>query len=249
MAIHGLGELVLTIGLVVLLFVCYEAYFTNWASAQKQREATAELDESWRNPRDRADRPVNGEGVAKIYIPAFGPDYVFTVLEGTGPDTLAVGPGHYVNTEMPGQLGNFAVAGHRIGKGSPFNSLDLLSSCDAVVVETVDHWYVYRVLPLQGESIGWAEGKGTQPQCLGVEPLPGRYANVVGKTIVLPSQTDVIAPVPGQPSGIPPADKLITLTTCHPQFSARQRLIVHGVQVASYRKFPGERPVELTAGA
>jgi sortase A len=248
-AIRSVGELVLTVGLVVLLFVCYEAYVTNWASARKQREATSQLDEAWRNPRGLADRPVTGEGIAKIYIPAFGHDYVYTVLEGTGPDTLAVGPGHYVGTELPGQLGNFAVAGHRIGKGSPFNSLDLLSSCDAIVVETVDHWYVYRVLPLHGESSGWAQGKGTQQQCQGVEPLPGRYGNVVGKTIVTPSQIDVIAPVPGQPGEYPPADRLITLTTCHPQFSARERLIVHGVQVASYRKFAGERPAELTAGA
>ena len=59
----------------------------------------------------------------------------------------------------------------------------------------------------------------------------------------------MIAPVPGQASQYRPADKLITLTTCHPQFSDRERLIVHGVQVASYRKFEGERPVELTAGA
>jgi sortase A len=246
-AIRGVGELLLTVGLVVLLFVFYEAYGTNWSSAQKQREATAKLDDIWHNGRGLVDRPVKGAGIAKIYVPAFGPDYVFTVLAGTDPDTLAIGPGHYQGTAEPGQLGNFAVAGHRVGKGSPFNSLDLMSSCDAVVVETVDHWYVYRVLPLLGESAGWPAGKGTQPQCRGVEPLTGRYANVMGKAIVLPSQVEVISPIPGQP-GRTPVNRLITLTTCHPQFSARQRLIVHGVLVASYRKVEGERPVELTAG-
>ncbi|HET9254313.1 MAG TPA: sortase, partial [Pseudonocardiaceae bacterium] len=141
-----------------------------------------------------------------------------------------------------------SVAGHRVGKGSPFNSLDLLASCDAIVVETADHWYVYRVLPLQGESGNWAAGKGKQAQCRGVEPLSGRYANVVGKTIVLPTQVQVIDPIPGQP-GRTPVSRLITLTTCHPQFSASQRLIVHGVLVASYHKTAGERPAELTAGA
>ncbi|MDQ3762397.1 MAG: class E sortase [Actinomycetota bacterium] len=248
-AIRGVGELLLTAGLVVLLFVFYEAYVTDWFSAQKQREATAKLDDAWRNPRGLVDRPIEGAGIAKMYIPALGPDYVFTVLEGTGQDTLAAGPGHYQGTALPGQLGNFAVAGHRVGKGSPFNSLDVLSSCDAIVVETADRWYVYRVLPLQGESSGWAAGKGTQSQCRGVEPLPGRYANVVGKAIVLPAQLEVIAPVPGHPDRVRPASRLITLTTCHPPFSAQQRLIVHGVLVASYRKVAGERPVELTAGA
>jgi sortase (surface protein transpeptidase) len=243
--VRGLGELLLTAGLVVLLFVFYEAYVTDWSSAGKQREATAKLDDTWRNGRGAVDRPTKGAGIAKMYIPAFGPDFVFTVLQGTDPDTLSVGPGHYQGTASPGQLGNFAVAGHRVGKGSPFNSLDLLSSCDAILVETADHWYVYRVLPLQGESTGWTGGKSTQPQCRGVEPLPGRYANVVGKTIVPPSRVDVIAAVPGQP-GRTATNRLITLTTCHPQFSAQERLIVHGVLVASYRKIEGQRPVELT---
>jgi sortase A len=243
-AIRGLGELLLTLGLVVLLFVFYEAYFTNWSSAEKQRQATAKLDDSWHNGRGLVDRPIKGAGIAKLYVPAFGPDFVFTVLEGTDAGTLAAGPGHYMGTALPGQVGNFAVAGHRVGKGSPFNSLDQLSSCDAIVVETADHWYVYRVLPLQGEVTSWATGKGMRPQCRGVEPLPGRYADVVGKTVVLPSQVDVIAPVPGHP-GRAGSERLITLTTCHPQFSASQRLIVHGVLDASYRKVAGEQPAEL----
>lgn len=246
--IRGLGELLLTAGLVVLLFVFYETYVTNVFSAQKQRAATAKLDDTWRNGRGLVDRPVKGAGIAKMYVPSFGSDFVFTVLQGTDQDTLAIGPGHYQGTAAPGQVGNFAVAGHRVGKGSPFNSLDLLSSCDAIVVETADRWYVYRVLPLLGESEGWSAGKGTQPQCRGVGPLPGHYSDVVGKTIVLPSQVEVIAPVPGQP-GRTPVNRLITLTTCHPQFSAQQRLIVHGVLVASYHKVEGQRPVELTAGA
>ncbi|HXT46344.1 MAG TPA: class E sortase [Pseudonocardiaceae bacterium] len=247
-AIRGIGELLLTVGLVVLLFVFYEAYFTNWSSAEKQRQATAKLDDIWHNGRGLVDRPVNGAGIAKLYIPAFGPDFVFTVLEGTDPGTLEAGPGHYLGTAPPGEVGNFAVAGHRVGKGSPFNSVDQLSSCDAIVVETADHWYVYRVLPLQSELAGWSAGKGTQQQCRGVEPLPGRYTNVVGKAVVLPSQVEVIAPVPGHP-GRAPSSRLITLTTCHPQFSASHRLVVHGVLVASYRKVEGQRPAELTAAA
>jgi sortase A len=248
--IRGVGELLVTAGLVVLLFVGYEAYVTDWSSAVKQREATAQLDDSWRNPRGLVDRPIEGAGIAKMYIPSFGPDFVFTVLEGTGKDTLAVGPGHYAGTALPGQPGNFAVAGHRVGKGSPFNSLNLLSSCDAIVVETIDHWFVYRVLPLRGESTGWGGGKAMQPQCRDVSPLTGRYADVVGKTIVLPSQTEVIAAVPGQPGKPGKQDiELITLTTCHPPFSARQRLIVHGILVAQYEKTTGQRPAELTASA
>ncbi|MGH4014207.1 MAG: class E sortase [Gammaproteobacteria bacterium] len=248
--IRGVGEVLITLGMIMLLFVFYAVYVTDWLSAWKQREATAALDEQWRNQRGVAERPIEGGGIAKMYIPSFGSDFVFTVLEGTGEDTLAAGPGHYPDTALPGQPGNFAVAGHRVGKGSPFNGLDLLSSCDALVVETVDQWFVYRVLPLQGEADDWAMRKATLPQCAGVGPLPEPYADVAGKEIVLPWQGEVIAPVPGSPDLAPPADpaELITLTTCHPQFSARERLIVHGVLVAQYPKVPGQRPGELTAG-
>jgi sortase (surface protein transpeptidase) len=249
--IRGVGEVLITLGLVVLLFVCYEVYLTDWFSAEKQREATAQLDQQWRNQRGLVDRPIEGDGIAKMYVPSFGPDFVFTVLEGTTEEILAVGPGHYRDTALPGQPGNFAVAGHRVGKGAPFNDLDLLSSCDAIVVETADQWYVYRVLPLPGEAAKWVMDKTRTPHCAGVGPLPGLYAEVVGKEVVLPSQTEVIAPVPGRPGvDLPVVEqaKLITLTTCHPQFSARERLIVHGVLVAQYPKLAGQRPVELTAG-
>lgn len=249
-AVRGFGELLITLGMVVLLFVLYEVYVTDWISAGKQREATAALEDRWTNPRTALDRPLEGDGIAKLHVPAFGPDFAFTVLQGTGQDILAVGPGHYVDTALPGQPGNFAVAGHRVGKGAPFNDVDLLGSCDALVVETRTEWFVYRVLPLQGEAAGWATGKGTEERCRGVAPLAEPYPEVPGKEIVLPSQDEVIAPVPGAPGVVLPAEqqaRLITLTTCHPKFSARQRLIAHGVLVAQYAK-GGERPAEVTQG-
>lgn len=46
--------------------------------------------------------------------------------------------------------------------------------------------------------------------------------------IVLPRDVQVIAPVPNQP-GVEPTERYITLTTCHPMFSARERFVVHGV--------------------
>jgi sortase A len=47
---------------------------------------------------------------------------------------------------MTGEAGNVAVAGHRVGKGSPFLDLDRLRPGDPIVVETADAWYEYRVL-------------------------------------------------------------------------------------------------------
>ncbi|MGH3905170.1 MAG: class E sortase [Pseudonocardiaceae bacterium] len=249
--VQGVGEIILTLGLVVLLFVFYEVYVTNWFSAIKQEEATAALQEWWANPRGAVDRALEeGEGIGRLYVPAFGPDFSYTVLQGTTQDTLAVGPGHYEDTAMPGEPGNFSVAGHRVGKGAPFLDLDQLESCDAMVVETRTEWFVYRMLPMADEAATWARGKGAEDRCQGVAPLPAPYPVAPGQEIVSPAQSEVIAPVPGAPDAALPSEqqqRLITLTTCHPKFSAKQRLIIHGVLVAEYPK-GDERPAELMRG-
>ncbi|WHT19538.1 class E sortase [Crossiella sp. CA-258035] len=266
--VRTFGELLITAGLVVLLFVVYEVYVTDWLSAGKQANATSAMDDRWKNPsvvnnnepqRTNQFEVGDGEGFAKVYIPAFGPDYVYTVLEGTTDQILEVGPGHYKGTAYPGQPGNFAVAGHRVGKGAPFNDIDLLESCDAILVETQTDWFVYRMLPKTDEVKDWAKGKGADGKCKGVAPQgkggkDDPYAKTVGQEIVRPEQGEVIAPVPWRANNAVPKDKqakLITLTTCHPRFSARQRLIVHGVLVRTQPKDPKDPkavPAEFQTG-
>jgi sortase A len=273
--VSALGELLITLGMVVLLFVVYELYWTNLVSADKQSGATSALDQQWSTGQDptiattgdgqtrtgQGSVPL-GQGFAKLYVPSFGSDYQFTVVEGTTQDDLAIGPGHYVGTALPGQPGDFAVAGHRVGQGAPFNDLDLLQSCDSIITETADTWSVYRVLPMSQEVAGWSTGKGaSDPRCAGttgadvaVGPLGGAYSGVVGREIVDPSQGNVIAPVPGNaaitPTGADEAS-LLTLTTCTPRYTANQRLIIHAVLVKKYPKSgsaPGVKPPEMTAG-
>ncbi|WP_439659458.1 class E sortase [Lentzea sp. HUAS TT2] len=258
--VRGLGELLITTGLAVLLFVVYEVYVTDLVSMRKQDDADAELNARWDATPDviAADprRPVRtdlvpGQAFAKLYIPALGSDYQFAVVEGTTPADLEIGPGHYRATAGPGEKGNFAIAGHRVGKGAPFNDLDLLQSCDAVVVENESAWFVYRVLPMEREEANWAQDKGSDPRCLGVQPLDrshgAAYADTPGQEIVRPEQAEVIDPVPNY-GGELPEDRLaslMTMTTCHPKFSDRQRLIVHAVLTRSYPKRSGFLPGEL----
>ncbi|HEV2780359.1 MAG TPA: class E sortase [Actinophytocola sp.] len=251
--VRTIGEVLITLGVVVLLFVIYEVYVTDLISAGKQRDATAALDDRWKGEQDpqRVDHFEGlreGEGFAKMYIPAFGSDYQFTIIEGTTEKSLEIGPGHYIDTAYPGDPGNFAVAGHRVGKGAPFNDIDLLASCDAIIVETQNKWYIYRVLPMADEVQDWAEIAKTKPRCnvtgsqgrkQEVNPLPGDYARTVGREIVAPSQGSVIAPIPHLPQSIGSAgdlEPLMTLTTCHPKFSDRQRLIIHAIMVDQWIK-------------
>jgi sortase A len=260
-AVRTIGEVLITAGMVVLLFVVYELYVTNIFSAQKQANATSALNKEWDTVTgpQRTDHfvPADGQGIAKIYIPALGHDWHFTVIEGTTQPDLAIGPGHYPGTAMPGQPGDMAIAGHRVGEGAPFDALNVVQSCDAIVIETQSDWYVYRLLPMANEAASWATGRGKTTQCAGpngegkVQPLTGLYTKTVGQEIVLPTEGDVVAPVPHYPGAQLSAGQevsLLTLTTCNPKFSAAQRMILHAVLVKDWKKDtanPNQTPPEL----
>lgn len=212
-AVRGIGQTFITLGVIVLLFVVYELYVTDWFNNAKQSELRNELEHQWAEdptvagptlPTEKFSDVPLGQGFAIVRIPRFGADWAKVVLEGTEEEELVDGPGHYVNTAMPGEVGNFALAGHRVGKGSPFLNLDQLGPGDPIVIETADSWFVYRVL--------------------GADDPNG----VPAQQIVPPTDVDVIEPVPNAP-GVEANGAYITLTTCHPKFSAEQRLIVHGV--------------------
>src|SRR3954465_8530219 len=100
------GELLVTGGLVVLLFVFYELFVTDWFTEHRRAELTEQRLGDW----DRGaavPRHVDvGEAFAVLHIPRLGADYSRVVLEGTNEDQLKQGPGHYVGTAMPGERGN-----------------------------------------------------------------------------------------------------------------------------------------------
>jgi len=219
--IRGLGQTLITGGLVVLLFVVYELFVTDVITDQRQEELTEELVQNWQDdPTLGPDLPGGGlsqipigDGFAFIRIPALGADYVRVVVEGTTADALTQGPGHYVDSAMPGELGNFSLAGHRTGKGSPFIDLDVLKPGDAVVIETANTYFTYRVLgdPATGDF-------GTDP------------SGIPGQEIVSPQDVEVVFPIPGVDDlSVEPTSAYLTLTTCHPKFSNAQRLIIHAV--------------------
>ena len=168
--LHGTGELLFTAGVVLLLFVAYQLVWTDVLSARQTRDVQQGLDRSWADGRapDFADprvtapgplapaplpgaagpplaTPRTGQAIGFIHIPRLGADYRKPIVQGVGLDQLAEGVGHYRQSALPGQVGNFAVAGHRATHGEPFRYLNELRVGDAVVVETRDAWITYRV--------------------------------------------------------------------------------------------------------
>lgn len=218
--LRGLGQTLITMGVVILLFVAYELWFTGIETAREQDKLTSAIEEEWRHgagsyttPEDLLKPIPIGSGVAVIRVPRFGRDWAKVIVEGVELRDLRKGPGHYPKTALPGQVGNFVVSGHRTTYGAPFNRVNELRPGDAIVIETRDSWYTYRVTSTE---------------------------------IVRPTAIEVTYPVPKQ-QGAKPTKALITLTSCHPKYSARQRIIVYGELGERLTKAEGVVPPALKA--
>jgi sortase A len=163
------GELMITFGLIVLLFAGYEV-FGNSAEVQDEQDNLAQqLDQSWNDPTvgptpagPKAPAAPGEDLVGRLYIPKL--DKKWVVVDGVTPADIKYAPGHYPDSAKPGKIGNFSVAGHRIRK--IFWRLDELKPGDVIGVETRDSWYVYRVY---------------------------------GHEVVKPTAVQVVAPVPDKP--------------------------------------------------
>jgi sortase A len=200
--VRTLGEVFITLSLLLFLFIAWELWWTD-VTANREQAVTIHALERGFGPAGLPERggtkPLAtlskvpfGEAFAIIRIPRFGADYARPVLQGTDHDTLTRGIGHYPGTAFPGQVGNFAVAGHRTTYGKPFSDIELLQKGDVVAVETRASYLVYAV---------------------------DRHV------IVTPDQLQVIAPVPQDPAARP-SQAWLTMTACHPRYSASQRYVV-----------------------
>ncbi|WP_262850431.1 class E sortase [Mumia quercus] len=186
---------------------------TNIVAKQRQGEMAVALADDWRGNRQgdaTNDEIAVGEAMAVLRIPRFGKDFEVPVVEGIDDSALTSGVGHFPDTQRPGQLGNFAVAGHRITNGQPFKDFPDLQAGDKVYVETRTHVYTYEL-----------KGSGTD-------------------TIVDFSDIWVIQPVPDEAkerrdgrSRSKPRTALITLTTCSEIFHTDNRSVVFGELVAT----------------
>lgn len=141
----------MTAGLIALLFVAYQLLWTNVQAGRAQDDVADTLRDQWDRPGSSAGASASppkvriGDGFAFLRIPRLGEDYSVPIVEGVKLPDLARGVGHYPRTAGPGEVGNFAVAGHRATNGEPFARLDRLRPGDVVVTETRFQWFTYVV--------------------------------------------------------------------------------------------------------
>ncbi len=197
---RGFGEVLITLGALLLLLCVYQLWWTNIESAAAIAVSRDEIVHGWQTPVDAATpdasptplaEPAYGKGFGLLYIPRLR-DKVWglPISQGTGKDVLARGAGHYVGTAMPGGVGNFSIAAHRSTHDEPFANFPDLQAGDKVYVRTQQWWYVYTLRK--------------------------------DDSTLSPTDVWVVDPVPGSP-GATPTQKLLTMTTCTPRYGSTGR--------------------------
>lgn len=154
--LFGFGELAITFSVLILGYVAYELWFTNLSAEQKASQITEELVEKFdaapplqsESNTEVLEIPrTPGKGFALLYVPRLRDDVWATpIVSGTSQDDLSKGVGHYTSTEQPGELGNFAIAGHRATNGEPFAKFEKLRAGDLVFVRTEQAWFTYELV-------------------------------------------------------------------------------------------------------
>lgn len=96
-------------------------------------------------PPPTASPVANSKALIHMEIPRFGHDWFWTAMEGVSLDTLALGPGHYPNTELPGEIGNSAFAAHRASHGDPFIDFETLQVGDEIILSQSGAKWIYDV--------------------------------------------------------------------------------------------------------
>nr|WP_228454604.1 class E sortase [Streptomyces alkaliphilus] len=219
------GELMMTTGVLLLLFVTYQLWWTNVeARAHADREANSLIDQ-WEGGSEEA--PDNrdpgvfsaGEGFALLYLPTLDVRVPIaeSVDEATVLDKGMVGrysEADRLPTAMPwDEEGNVGLAGHRNTHGEPFRYINLLNEGDPIIVETETTYYVYEMRSRLDSTS--------------------------------PSNIAVLDPIPEQ-GGFTEPGRYITLTTCTPEFTSTFRLIVWGEMVAEQPRGEGKPDALVT---
>ncbi|MGY0386475.1 class E sortase [Nocardioides sp. WG-D5] len=201
------GIVMVVAGLVVLGYVAWELYGTTIVSKQRQQDAASRIERAWGSGETTVTTEF-GSAEALIEIPRFGEDYRVPVLEGTSDRALGAGFGHFDGTAGPGEVGNFALAGHRVTHGEPLHDLPELRPGDEIRVLTREKTYVY-ALTSGGEDL--------------IVPFTSIWV-----TDPLPDNPERGGVEPDQKKG----QRLITLTTCSELFHTDNRMIAFGKLVS-----------------
>ncbi|MFJ5709037.1 MULTISPECIES: class E sortase [unclassified Streptomyces] len=171
------GELLITAGLVLGLFVVYSLWWTNVLADRAADKEGAQVRGEWADQGPGALDTKGGLGF--LHVPAFGGDEIL-VKRGTESPILNNGVAGYYTEPVKSALpqdkeGNFTLAAHRDGHGAKFHNIHKLKNGDPIVFESKDTWYVYKVYKTLPETTKYnVDVLQPVPEESG-KTTPGRY--------------------------------------------------------------------------
>jgi LPXTG-site transpeptidase (sortase) family protein len=200
-AVSVFGELLITAGLLLGLFVVYSLWWTNVLADRAAGRQADKVRDHWAEEGTGGPGALDTkDGIGFLHVPAMKNGEIL-VEKGTTSAILNDGvAGYYtdpIKATLPttGKEGNFSLAAHRDGHGAKFHNIHKLGKGDPIVFETKDKWYVYKVYA--------------------VLPETSKY------------NVDVLDRIP-EDSGRTKPGHYITLTTCTPVYTSRYRYVVWG---------------------
>jgi len=175
----------LTAAAVCALYIAWQMWWTGVQAEHNQIETRQSV--SWSDPgqsdnvtiaqAQEGDPPTQPQSAqdhaltAQAYIPRSASQWQRNLVEGTSLTELNKhGLGHYKDSQMPGQVGNFAFAGHRNGYGQPLGDVDKLQEGDPIIIRTQDYWYVYHYTSYKIVLPTDIEGVAANPENPGATP-------------------------------------------------------------------------------
>ncbi len=182
--------------------LAWQVWGTTALSARAAERETAALRASWAgqpaptsDPSSApiVDPPAHGEAAWLLRIPAL--DGEWPVIAGVGGDELARGVGWYSGSALPGQVGNFALAGHRISHGEPFRRLLELKAGDEVIVETGAATFTYTLVSAPGDLTVQADDSWV------LDPVPGHPDQVPTQALLTLTTAEDLVPTPDRAVG------------------------------------------------
>lgn len=147
----------MTASLLVFLYLIYNAWFTNVSASVKTQSLAAQIEHDFeelaKSPLTVSE-PIRTAQVDAVAVDAIGLVYIprlkaqvwgLPLVQGIDHRSLSLGIGHYPSTNLPGEAGNFAIAGHRATNGEPFAYFENLQKGDSVFVRTSTNWFEYQL--------------------------------------------------------------------------------------------------------
>ena len=141
-----IGLVLIVVGLAIIVSIVYKKIDTS----KKQKELQNILEEvineeSKELTEEEEEKLINGyKPIALIEIPSINLSQ--GLVEGITDDILQYYLGHFENSAMPGEKGNFAVAGHRVSDYSEaFVNLYKTEIGDKIIVKANKKEYVYEI--------------------------------------------------------------------------------------------------------